>query len=84
MTIRTFMTTLLGVLVAVFGNASNAAGNECAAGTTPSISFVQFQSPNLAGATPAGDGPAAFEVFMANERKRMGAVIVKSGIVLTE
>ena len=36
------------------------------------------------GATPAGDGPAAFEVFMANERKRMGAVIVKSGIVLTE
>ena len=36
------------------------------------------------GATPAGDGPAAFELFMANERKRMGAVIVKSGIVLTE
>ena len=36
------------------------------------------------GATPAGDGPAAFENFMANERKRMGDVIVKSGIVLTE
>ena len=36
------------------------------------------------GATPAGDGPAAFESFMANERKRMGDVIVKSGIVLTE
>lgn len=36
------------------------------------------------GATPAGDGPAAFESFMANERKRMGDVIAKSGIVLTE
>ena len=36
------------------------------------------------GATPAGDGPAAFESFMANERKRMGDVIVKSGIVLAE
>jgi len=36
------------------------------------------------GATPASDGPAAFEAFMANERKRMGDVITKSGIVLTE
>jgi tripartite-type tricarboxylate transporter receptor subunit TctC len=36
------------------------------------------------GATPAGDGPAAFESFMANERKRLGDVIAKSGIVLTE
>jgi tripartite-type tricarboxylate transporter receptor subunit TctC len=36
------------------------------------------------GATPAGDGPAAFESFMANERRRMGDVISKSGIVLTE
>jgi tripartite-type tricarboxylate transporter receptor subunit TctC len=36
------------------------------------------------GATPAGDGPAAFEAFMADERKRMGDVITKSGIVLTE
>ena len=36
------------------------------------------------GATPAGDGSAAFERFMANERKRMGDVISKSGIVLTE
>ncbi len=36
------------------------------------------------GATPAGDGPAAFDGFMANERKRMGDVIAKSGIVLTE
>ena len=36
------------------------------------------------GATPAGDGPEAFESFMANERRRMGDVIVKSGIVLTE
>ena len=36
------------------------------------------------GATPAGDGSAAFATFMANERKRMGDVIAKSGIVLTE
>jgi tripartite-type tricarboxylate transporter receptor subunit TctC len=36
------------------------------------------------GATPAGDGPAAFEAFMADERKRIGDVIIKSGIVLTE
>ena len=36
------------------------------------------------GATPAGDGPEAFESFMANERRRMGDVIVNSGIVLTE
>jgi tripartite-type tricarboxylate transporter receptor subunit TctC len=36
------------------------------------------------GATPAGDGPAAFEAFMGNERRRMGDVISKSGIVLTE
>src|SRR5262249_36568815 len=36
------------------------------------------------GATPGGEGPAAFESYMANERKRMGEVIAKSGIVLTE
>jgi len=36
------------------------------------------------GAKPAGDGSAAFESFMANERKRMGDVIAKGGIVLTE
>ena len=36
------------------------------------------------GATPAGDGSAAFESFMAVERKRMGDVIAKSGIVLTD
>lgn len=36
------------------------------------------------GATPAGDGPAAFQTFMANERKRMGDVIAKSGIELKE
>ena len=36
------------------------------------------------GAMPAGDGPAAFDSFMANERKRMGDVIAKRGIVLTE
>ena len=36
------------------------------------------------GATPAGDSPAAFEAFMAKERRRLGDVIVKRGIVLTE
>ena len=36
------------------------------------------------GATPAGDGSTAFDSFMAIERKRMGEVIAKSGIVLTD
>ena len=36
------------------------------------------------GATPAGDSPAAFEAFMAKERQRLGDVIVKRGIVLTD
>jgi len=34
------------------------------------------------GAVPGGEGPAAFEAFMANERTRMGEVITKSGIEL--
>ena len=36
------------------------------------------------GATPAGDSPAAFEAFMAKERQRLGDVIAKRGIVLTD
>ena len=36
------------------------------------------------GATPVGDSPAAFEAFMANERQRLGDVIAKRGIVLTD
>ena len=36
------------------------------------------------GATPAGDSPAGFEAFMAKERQRLGDVITKSGIVLTD
>ena len=36
------------------------------------------------GAVPASDPPAAFEAFMAKERQRLGDVIAKSGIVLTE
>ena len=36
------------------------------------------------GAVPVGDGPAEFEAFMANERQRLGDVIVRSKIVLTE
>jgi len=36
------------------------------------------------GAIPAGDSPAAFEAFMAKERQRLGEVIVKRGIVLTD
>jgi tripartite-type tricarboxylate transporter receptor subunit TctC len=36
------------------------------------------------GAVPAGDSAAAFEAFMARERQRLGEVITKSGIVLTD
>ena len=36
------------------------------------------------GAVPAGDSPAEFEAFMAKERQRLGEVITRSGIVLTE
>ena len=36
------------------------------------------------GAIPAGDSAAAFEVFMAAERRRLGEVIAKTGIVLAE
>lgn len=36
------------------------------------------------GATPVGDSRAAFEAYMARERQRLGEVIAKSGIVLTD
>ena len=36
------------------------------------------------GATPAGDSQAAFEAYMAKERQRLGEVIAKRGIVLTD
>ena len=36
------------------------------------------------GAEPIGDRPADFDAFMANERQRLGDVIARSGIVLTE
>ena len=36
------------------------------------------------GATPVGDSPAEFEAFMAKERQRLGDVITKRGIVLTD
>jgi tripartite-type tricarboxylate transporter receptor subunit TctC len=36
------------------------------------------------GLVPAGDSPEAFASFMAKERERLGAVIAKSGIVMTE
>jgi tripartite-type tricarboxylate transporter receptor subunit TctC len=36
------------------------------------------------GVVPAGDPPEAFASFMAKERERLGAVIAKSGIVMTE
>jgi len=36
------------------------------------------------GATPAFDSPAAFEAYMAKERQRLGEVITKRDIVLTD
>jgi tripartite-type tricarboxylate transporter receptor subunit TctC len=36
------------------------------------------------GAAPAGDSQGAFEAFMATERRRLGDVIAKSGIVLSD
>ena len=36
------------------------------------------------GATPVGDSPAQFEAFMTKERQRLGDVIAKGGIVLTD
>jgi len=36
------------------------------------------------GATPVGDSPAEFETFMAKERQRLGDVVAKRGIVLTD
>ena len=36
------------------------------------------------GAVPVGDRPAEFSAFMANERQRLGTVIARSGIVLTD
>jgi len=36
------------------------------------------------GAVPVADTPAAFEAFMANERRRLGDVIAKTGIELAE
>ncbi len=36
------------------------------------------------GLVPAGDSPEAFSAFMAKERERLGAVISKSGIVMTD
>lgn len=36
------------------------------------------------GAVPVGDRPDAFAAFMANERQRLGDVISRSGIVLTD
>jgi len=36
------------------------------------------------GATPASDSQAAFEAYMANERQRLGDVIAKRGIALSD
>ena len=36
------------------------------------------------GAIPVGDQPAAFQAYMAKERRTLGDVITRSGIVLTE
>ena len=67
------------------------------AGTPPQVAsrlsdeiIKAIQSPDVrdriirTGAVPAGDGAAAFEAFMAKERRRLGEVITKSGIALTD
>jgi tripartite-type tricarboxylate transporter receptor subunit TctC len=67
------------------------------AGTPPQVAsrlsdeiIKAIQSPDVrdrivkTGAVPAGDGAAAFEGFMARERRRLGEVISKSGIALTD
>ena len=36
------------------------------------------------GATPVGDSPAAFDAYMTKERQRLGEVITKRSIVLTD
>ena len=36
------------------------------------------------GEVPAGDAAAAFAAFMAGERRRLGDVIAKTGIVLAD
>jgi len=36
------------------------------------------------GATPVGDSPAEFDAYMAKERQRLGEVIAKRGIVLSD
>jgi tripartite-type tricarboxylate transporter receptor subunit TctC len=36
------------------------------------------------GATPAGDRPSDFAAYMAKERQRLGEVIAKRGITMTE
>ena len=36
------------------------------------------------GATPVGDSQAAFEAYMAKERQRLGEVVARRGIVLTD
>ena len=41
-------------------------------------------SVQAAGAVPVGDSPEAFAAFMANERRRLGEVVAKTGIVLAE
>ena len=36
------------------------------------------------GAVPGTDAGAAFDAFMARERQRLGEVVTRSGIVLSE
>jgi tripartite-type tricarboxylate transporter receptor subunit TctC len=36
------------------------------------------------GAVPAGDTPAEFQAYINAERQRLGEVIAKTGIVLTD
>jgi dienelactone hydrolase len=52
MATRSLFPALIGAILGLFCTASHADTDDCRYGAAPAISFVQFQSPNLAAATP--------------------------------
>jgi dienelactone hydrolase len=52
MATRSSFPALIGAILMTFSMASYADGDDCHHGAVPSISFVQFQSPNLVAPTP--------------------------------